>query len=315
MTSIKLTTVALCASAMMMLSSCQSALLDNVQGVYVADKQFLRKSLESTMETNNRLASALFNRVIENAIIEFKIKADSIEGLIFIAGQSTLIKSKIKIQNDSLVIKSDKLDAYIIHTDTALFFKSKSSAFSIKMIKSSATNLSPETNEALSALRIQNKQQEQFESNLGRWQIGRLVDEFGDATGESYVYSVVRGSHENSAVTNSDVYVKSFIQGESLYFEVFNTSMSMKETFPDSEFGTIKIKFPNGDVKSERVFFYQNSVSEAPDSGPPLIYTHLKKGGEGLKILIDLSTVSRYQKDKYQFSIGAVNLAEALSGI
>lgn len=315
MTKIKNVIMAISWSAIITLCSCQNKLIDKVQGVYTADKTSLKSSLETTMNTNNRLASALLNRVIENAVVEFKIEADSIKGLIFIAGQSTIIKSKLQVRNDSLVLKSDNLDAHLIPTDTALFYKSKGSDFAIKMTKLKSNDLSPQTSQALANLRLQHKQQEEFELNLGRWQVGGLVDEFGDKTGESYVYSVVRGSHENSAVMNSDVYVKSFIQGESLYFEVFNSSMSMKETFPDSEFGKIKIKFPNGDVKSERVFFYQNSVSEAPDRGAPLIYTHLKKGGQDLKILIDLSTVSRYQTDKYQFSIGAVNLAEALSGI
>jgi hypothetical protein len=297
------------------LSSCQDNLIDKVQGAYTADKTSLKSSLETTMNSNNRLASALLNRAIENAVVEFKIEADSIKGLIFIAGQSTIIKSRIQVRNDSLVLKSDNLDSYLILSDTALFYKSKGSEFAIKMTKMKSDDLSPQTSQALANLRLQHKQKEEFDLSLGKWQIGGLVDEFGDKTGKSYVYSVVRGTHENSAVVNSDVYVKSFIQGATLYFEIFNSSMNMKETFPDSEFGTIRIKFPNGDVKSERVFFYQNSISESPDTGAPLIYTHLKKGGEDLKILIDLSTVNRYQSDKYQFSISATNLTEALAGI
>ena len=101
-------------SAIIALYSCQNNLIDKVQGVYKADKTSLKSSLETTMNTNNMLASALLNRVIENAVVEFKIEADSIQGLIFIAGQSTIIKSKIQVRNDSLVLKSDNLDAHLI---------------------------------------------------------------------------------------------------------------------------------------------------------------------------------------------------------
>lgn len=69
----------------------------------------------------------------------------------------------------------------------------------------------------------------------------------------------------------------------------------------------------HGDVKNERVFFYKNTVSESPDDKNNLIYNHLMNESGELKILIDLSTASRYYSDKYQFTISKNNLDEILA--
>jgi hypothetical protein len=87
----------------------------------------------------------------------------------------------------------------------------------------------------------------------------------------------------------------------------------MKETFPDKEFGTVKIKFPNGEVKEEEFFFSNNTALESPANKNRLIRNYLMKDSGELKILIDLSTASRFYSDKYQFSISGANLPEILS--
>ena len=119
--------------------------------------------------------------------------------------------------------------------------------------------------------------------------MGNFVDDFGDKTGEGFPFVFVHGEHENSSVIKSDVYVKTSISGESLYFQVFNTSMTMKETFPDKEFGTVKIKFPNGEVKEEEFFFSNNTALESPANKNRLIRNYLMKDSGELKILIDLT--------------------------
>ena len=293
--------------------SCQNSPVNKVQGVFSADKVSLKTSMEEKLTNQNRLASALLNKVIENAIVEFKIEGDSINGIIFLAGQTTILRSKIQVRNDSMIVKAADTHAYLIPNEKGLMYKNKTSETGIQMLKTDSKTLSSESTKALSTLVAKEKEQREFTANLGQWQVGNLVDEFGDNTGDSYPYSVVQGNHENSAVLTSEVYVKSFIQGDNVFFQIFNGSMNLKETFPDSEFGTIKVKFPNGDVKTERIFFYKNSVSESPQNGTPLIFTHLTSGSGDLKILIDLSTASRYHSDKYQFTIGPSNLADVLS--
>jgi len=290
--------------------ACQSNPTDKIQGVFSADKSSLKTLMKEKMGNDNILAAALLDKAIENAVIEFKISGDSINGLMFLVGKTTIFNSKIQVRNDSMVIKSDNSDAYLIPNEKGLLFKNKNSEMGILLLKSDQIELSPDTKDALKNLAQKEKELKEFNDNLGKWQKGGFVDEFGDKTGKEYPYSVVRGEHGNSAVINSDVFVKTTIDGERLYFQIINSSMTLKETFPDREFGTIKIKFPNGDVKDERVFFFKNTVSESPDDKKPLIYNHLMNESGELKLLIDLSTASSYYSDKYQFTISKSNLDE-----
>lgn len=298
---------------LMTIVSCQSSPTDKIQGVFNADKASLKTMMKEKMGNENAFATALLDKAIENAVIEFKISGDSINGLMFLAGQTTILSSKIQVRNDSMFAKSENSDFYLIPNEQGLLFKNKNSEKGVQLVKSDQQDISSDTKEALKNLAQKEKELKEFNDNLGKWQKGNFVDEFGDNTGKGYPYSVVRGETENSSVIKSDVFVKTTIDGESLYFQIFNSSMTMKENFPDSEFGTIKIKFPNGDVKTEKVFFYKNTVSESPDDKNKLIYNHLMNDSGELKILIDLATASRYYSDKYQFTISKKNLDEILA--
>lgn len=294
------------------MASCQSNQVEKNQGVFTADKSSLKSLMKEKMANNNAFVSAILDKVMENAIIEFKISGDSIHGLMFLAGQTTILNSKIQVQNDSMVIKTGNTDIYLIPNKKGLLFKKKNSEMSIQLIRSKQKDLSTETKEALTKLIRKEKELKEFTENLGKWQKGNFVDEFGDKTGQGYPYCVIRGRHENSAVVNSEIYVKATIDGKKLYFQIFNSNMTLKESFPDSEFGTIKIKFPDGDVKREKVFFYKNTISEFPNDKKPLIYNYLMNKQGELKILIDLSTASDYYSDKYQFTISKSNLDDIL---
>ncbi len=293
--------------------SCQSNQIEKNQGVFTADKTSLKSMLKEKTGNKNAFVSAILDKVMENAIIEFKISGDSIHGLMFLAGQTTILNSKIQIQNDSMVIKTENTDVYLIPNKKGLLFKNKNSEMSIQLLRSKRKDLSTKTKEAFAKLIQKEKELKEFTKNLNKWQKGNFVDEFGDKTGQAYPYCVIRGRHENSAVVNSEIYVKATIVGKKLYFQIFNSNMSLKESFPDSKFGTIKIKFPNGDVKRERVFFYKNTVSEFPDDKKPLIYNYLMDEQGKLKILLDLRTVNDYYSDKYQFTISKSNLNNILS--
>jgi len=298
---------------LMSMVACKTNPVDKVQGIFNADKESLKTLMTEKAGSDNALAAAILNKAIENAVIEFKISGDSINGLIFLAGQTTIFNTEIQVSNDSMVIKSDNSEAYLIPNEKGLLFKNKTSDMSIQLLKSDKQDLSPDTKTTLKNLAQKQQELKEFTDNLNKWQKGIFVDEFGDKTGKEYPYYVTTGEHENSAVIKSEVYVKATMDGESLYFQIFNSSMTLKENFPNSEFGTIKIKFPNGDVKNETGFFYKNTVSESPDDKKPLIYNHLKSEQGELKILIDLGTASSYYSDKYQFTISKSNLDEILS--
>lgn len=164
-------------------------------------------------------------------------------------------------------------------------------------------------------LAIKEKEEREFRENLGKWQKGNFVDEFGDDTGKGYPYSIVIGKHQNSTVINSEIFVKTTIDGESLYFQLFNKSMTLKERLPNSKFGTAKLKFPKGDVKNERIFFFNNTISESPKDEIDLIYNHLLNDEGDIKVLIDLATASKYYSDKYQFTLSQNNLKEMINSL
>ncbi len=296
-----------------MLISCSTSPTAKIQGVYEVNKESLKASLQSEMEGENAFAMGLLTVALENAVIEFCIKGDSIKGLLFMAGETTLLESQIIVRNDSFVVKTTEFESYIIPTETGLSYRAAGADMTIELNKTDKTELSSDTKKAIEAQKVSIKEKKNFEQNLGKWQEGNYVDEFGDKTGNGYAYCLIRGSSENSISTKNEVFVKAMVQSEKLNFQIYNSSLSIKESFPDSEFGRMKLKLPDGSVKSERVFFYDNSVSESDDRA--ILYDFISKNGGLVKIFIDLNTASNYYSDKYQFSIGKNNLTEILDGL
>ena len=280
--------------------SCSTSPTAKIQGVFEVDKESLKSSLQSEMEGENAFAMGLLNVAIENAVIEFCITGDSIKGILFMAGETTLLDSKIVERNDSLIISAPDFEAHIIPTETGLKYSAIGSDMTLKLNKTDRTDLSSDTKEAIEAQKVAIKEKEEFEQNLGKWQVGNYVDEFGDKTGDGFAYCLIRGNGENSISTKSEVYVKTMIEDGKLSFQIFNSSMSMKESFPDSEFGMIKFKLPDGSVKSEKFFFYKNGAYEDDAAS---LYNYLLQTDGIIKIFIDLSRVSNYYSDKYQFDI------------
>jgi len=293
--------------------SCSTNPISNIQGVYEVNKDSLNALLQKELSSENVLAAGLLDVALKNAVIEFDIKGDSINGILFFAGNTTLLNAKIIVQNDSLIIKTSELEAILIPTKTGLSYRATGSKISITLEKTERTELSPETKKVIEAQNIALREKEEFEQNLGKWQVGNYVDEFGDKTGNGYAYCLIRGTSENSISTKSEVFIKAMAEGDKLYFQIYNSSFSMKESFPDSEFGTMKMKFPDGNVTSERVFFYENNVSESGDKA--ILYDFLSHNNGIVKVYIDLATASEYYSDKYQFEIEKNNLAEILNGL
>lgn len=292
--------------------SCSTSPTAKIQGVFEVDKESLKSSLQSEMEGENAFAMGLLNVAIENAVIEFCITGDSIKGILFMAGETTLLDSKIVERNDSLIISAPDFEAHIIPTETGLKYSAIGSDMTLKLNKTDRTDLSSDTKEAIEAQKVAIKEKEEFEQNLGKWQVGNYVDEFGDKTGDGFAYCLIRGNRENSISTKSEVYVKTMIEDGKLSFQIFNSSMSMKESFPDSEFGMIKFKLPDGSVKSEKFFFYKNGAYEDDAAS---LYNYLLQTDGIIKIFIDLSRVSNYYSDKYQFDIQRNNLTDILAGL
>lgn len=99
------------------------------------------------------------------------------------------------------------------------------------------------------------------EEMFGKWAVDEIVDEFGDPTGESTLYCIVRGDFSNTATLNSDLAVVVFydvFQGFSFrlleYYKskatyLSNSELSLK-TKIDEEISEYKLygSSPNGDL-------------------------------------------------------------------
>lgn len=298
------------------LSSCKTNPWEKIQGVYAVDKTLLKEALSKKTGSESALASSILDKAIENAVIEFKITGDSLTGLMFLVGEGSTINSKIKVRNDSMLIAVDEKETYLIPTNKGFLFASASSGTEpLELIKTSQKDFSKETKEAMVAFAEKQKKDKEFKDNLGKWRKGEYVDEFGDDTNQEFVYTIVPTTHENSYSSHSDLYTKVIITKDGkLYFEIFNNSLSVKENFPRSEFGVIKIKFPNDEIKSKKVFFGKNLILESPESKKDrTIYTELAETEGPLKLNIDLSTASEYYSDTYQFTLQRNNLIEMLN--
>jgi hypothetical protein len=290
--------------------SCSKSPTDKIQGVFEVDKESLKSTLKAKLSNENPLAMGLFNVVLENALIEFLIKEDSISGILFLAGETTHLASKIIERNDSLIISSPGGEAYLIATDSGLIYSPIGADMTIKLNKSERTDLSADTKKAIEAQKELIAVKKEFEQNLGKWQKGNYVDEFGDNTKEQFAYCIVRGSSENSISTKSDVFVKTMIENNKISFQIYDSSMSTKESFPDSEFGAIKFKLADGTVKSEKFFYYENSAYEDEAA---ILFNYILNNDELVKVFIDLSLASSYYSDKYQFEIQQNNLKAILA--
>lgn len=291
-------------------------MINKIQGVYKVDKKSLKEQISKNSEKElNGLATKLLDAAIENASIEFLIHGDSISGFIFVMGSGTSINSKIITRNDSLIIKNGTAESFLLLTDSGLNLYQPLTGYNFSLIKTDQTKLSPETEVAISNLKEKEKEEKEFNDNLGKWQIGNYVDEFGDNINQSYAYSFVKGSHENSLAKFSDVYVKIMKQESGLFFDIYNDALTMKESLPDKEFGMLKIKYPDGSVVSEKVFLTDNTLLEAPDDKNNLIYNHILANASPLKIQLDLSTASSYYTDKYVFELEQNNLLPILQEI
>jgi len=295
------------------LISCQSNPTNKIQGVFKADKGSLKEMAKENMGNETAFADALLAKVIQNSVIEFKINGNSISGLMFFAGQTTIIDSEIVVRNDSMFAKSENSDFYLSPNEKGLLLKGINSKLGIQLVKSEQSDLSSDTKTALKKAGSEAELLKEFKDNLGLWYKGNVVDEFGDQTGETFPVTIVSGEHENSSIINSDVFVKATIDKNGLYFQIVNSRLTLNKNLPNREFGTIKIKFPDGEVKTEEVFFFNNTISESIDSEKPLIYDHLINESGELKILIDVGTASRYYCDKYRFNISQSNLNEILA--
>lgn len=138
------------------------------------------------------------------------------------------------------------------------------------------------------------------------WQIGTIVDDFGDPTGEGFVYTLVEGTFSNSATSNSKACVRVLANFESspyptVYWIIephtYNWDNPVEDFYDDSS-ATIKIKEENGSITTfinNNSKYYHNWNSLGVDDGK--ILTELLKRNKVLKVSISIESY------KYNFTI------------
>lgn len=294
---------------MFIVVSCSTDPMSDIQGVYEVDKEAPTSYFDDDPDNENAFLSDFINDQLENALIEFSFEGDSVRGVFSFVGEEVVIESQISRRNDSLIINTPDFEAYILPSDKGLIYGRVDSDITVQLTKTERDSLSTSAREVIEEYKAEIREKQEFEQNLGKWKKGYYVDEFGDRTGEEYVYCLVRGSNENSVLIDSEVYVKIMVEDESLSFQVFNSSISMRESFPDSSSGIVKFKLPDGTVKKEDFFFYHDSAYEGGDA---TLFNSLLKTDEAIKVLLDLSTANEYYSDKYQFEIQRGNLGDLL---
>ena len=166
----KITSGLILVLAFSIMISCSTSPTAKIQGVFELEKESLKNSLQAEMEGENAFAMGLLNVALEKAVIEFYIKGDSINGILFMAGETTLLESQIIERNDSLIITTPDLEAHIIPTETGLTYSAIGSDMTLKLNKTDRTELSSDTEKAIEKQRIAIKEKEEFEENLGQWQ-------------------------------------------------------------------------------------------------------------------------------------------------
>lgn len=300
---------------------CNAKTIDKIQGVYVANKESLMKSLlsetgiatesllkniQSQMEEEGTSFELMANLILANTIIEFSIKDDSINGIISIMGETLLVKSLIIERNDSLVVRGNHSETYLIPTEKGLLFRISGLNFDIELNKTDKNELSYIAQEAIQY----EKEREEFEENLGKWQKGNYIDEFGDEIEEEYAYVWIEGTKQNSPSTEEKVYIRAFIENEKFNFQFYDSDKFSKESLPDDKFGIMKLKSSDGKIESEKIHFTNDGVFESGEK--TVLFDFISENSDLVKVLIDLKTTESYYSDKYIFSIGKNNLTEIM---
>lgn len=147
----RFTNVLLLIFAPFIMISCSSDPTAKIQGIYEVNKDSLRVTLEEQIDADNPFSAGILNMAIQNSVIEFRVKGDSMSGVVFLGGETTLVNSKIEVRNDSLILVNSKNEAYLVPTEKGLLYKINGADLTIVLDKTDKTELTPEVQNALNS--------------------------------------------------------------------------------------------------------------------------------------------------------------------
>lgn len=146
------------------------------------------------------------------------------------------------------------------------------------------------------------------------WEIGKVMDEFGDPTGESFIYYLTNGTFSNSATSSSDCYVrvhpefeyKPFAQINSWTFDIHNYNWD-QPLISYSGTPIYRVKDDSGMIYSFGKKYTAYTPWNCLFSNEAKDFTELLKNNENLKLVAYIGNTT------YRFNIDCSNFSEILT--
>ena len=120
----------------------------------------------------------------------------------------------------------------------------------------------------------------------------------------------IEGTKQSSTSTKEKVYIMASIENVKLNFQFYDRDMENKKSLPDDKSGIMKLKFSDGTIESEKIYFTSDGVFESGEKA--VLFNYISENSDLVKVLIDLKTAESYYSDKYIFSLGKNNLTEIM---
>lgn len=142
------------------------------------------------------------------------------------------------------------------------------------------------------------------QDDLDTWVAVPIVDEFGDATGDTARAYVTEGTFSNSATSGSGLSVRISLQRNNFFFELFEYNRRPQAVLGGSNgaFGNVRIKREDGSVEDHRVFASPSGgilVSE----GSELADIMHNGTGEVIRVIVYEKEFSKYGSSAYSFKV------------
>jgi len=133
-----------------------------------------------------------------------------------------------------------------------------------------------------------------------QWETKFYVDDFGDATADSYEMLITTGTFTNSATTNSEATYKIVKDESSILIYIYEYNSKLAKGI-DSNLTTIKVKKPNGEIVTfDKVLFSKNGYLFVSEFNFEIMKAVLKNKGN-YTIIFDKKT--EYSESNYKINL------------
>lgn len=148
---------------LLLLASCNTSPTAKIQGVYEIDKALLKTQLQTEMGNSSKRGSGIVDAILNNAIMEFEIKGDSISGLFGLIGEQIVYNTQIEEKDGKLIVSIQDSEAVITPTKEGLLFKPPHIDVSFQFNKTDRKTLSDKTQKAINLKSSGPKRKKQVE--------------------------------------------------------------------------------------------------------------------------------------------------------